>query len=82
MGEVDRFAYLAFDFLDLLLVEYMVEIRQFCGLVVASELNCWESKFTLFHVVVDLLVEVLAHVCFKDHRKVIAEPFSGAPGLA
>ena len=76
VGEVDRFSDLFFDSLNLFLVKYVAQIRYFGRRIVARELNRWESKFSLLHVVVDLLVKVLAHVCLKDDRKVITEPLT------
>ena len=81
VGEVDGSADVLFDLLDLLLIEDVVQTVYLGGRVVAIELDSWEGKFTLFHVVVDLLVKVLAHVCLKDDREVVSVPVAIAARL-
>ena len=81
VGEVDGSADVLFNLLDLLLIEDVVQTVYLGGRVVAIELDSWEGKFTLFHVVVDLLVKVLAHVCLKDDREVVSVPVAIAARL-
>ena len=81
MGEVDGSADVLLDLLDLLLIEDVVQTVYLGGRVVAIKLDSWESKFILLHVVVDLLIKVLAHVCLKDDREVIAVPVAIATRL-
>ena len=81
VGEVDGSADVLFDLLDLLLIEDVVQTIYLGGSVIAIKLDSWESEFTLFHVVVDLLVEVLAHVCLKDDWEMIAVPVAIAARL-
>ena len=81
VGEVNGFADVLFDLLDLLLVEDVVQTVYLGGRVVAIKFDSWEGKFTLLHVVVDLLVKVLAHVCLKDDREVVPVPVAIAARL-
>jgi len=60
----------------LVLVENMAQIVLLCYLIITCELDCWKSEFRLLHVVVYSLIEVLTHVSFENHRKMVAEPLA------
>jgi hypothetical protein len=45
-------------------------------IIIARELHSRESELSLLHVIIDGLVEVLAHVGLKYHREVVPEPFT------
>lgn len=69
------------DLLQLVLVEDVAEVSQLGRRLVPFKLQCWESELTLLHIVVDLLVEILTHVCLKDDWEVVSEPFSVAASV-
>lgn len=74
--EVDRLTIALDHFLVLVVV---VDVREFAlDLAVgkASPFYSWESHLILLHVVVDVLVEVLAHVCLHDYREVVSIPLA------
>ena len=74
MRVVDRTAAALLYLFQLVLVENVVQVRLLNRQVITSELNRWESELRLLHVVVNLLVEILAHVRLKDHWKMISIP--------
>lgn len=81
MREVNGAAALRFYRLEVLLVEDVGDFCHFSGGVIASELNGRESDLRLLHIIVNLLVEILRHVCLDDNREVIAVPFTRAARL-
>lgn len=56
----------------------MVQFSYLSRLIITFELYCWESELTLLHIVVDLLIEIVAHICLEDDREMISEPYSVA----
>jgi hypothetical protein len=48
---------------------------------IALEFNGWESHFTLLHIVVDGLIEILAHVSFENNGEVVPVPLTLCSGL-
>jgi len=76
MCEVDRLAYCLKHLIYLICVE---DVRQVCllgDLFESCPLHGRECELTLLHVVVNCLIEVLAHVSFKDHWEVVSIPIS------
>ena len=78
MREVNRFATFRLDFFHLFLIKNVTQVCRLCGHFVSTEFNRWESELGLLHVVVDLLVEVLAHISLKDDGEVVSEPLAVA----
>ena len=74
MRVVDRATAALLDLFQLVFVENVVQVRLLNRQVITSKLNRWESELRLLHVVVDLLVEILAHVRLKNHWKMISIP--------
>ena len=81
MRVVDRASAALLYLFQLVFVENVVQVRLLNRQVITSELNRWESELRLFHVVVNLLVEILAHVRLKDHWKMISIPLSLASSV-
>ena len=81
MVEVNRFATCHFDFINLIFVKDVSKHMLLCRSVVPVELYRWESELALLHVVVDLLVEVLAHVRLKNDWEVVPVPLAFAASL-
>lgn len=81
MSEVDRTATTLLDFFDLVFVEDLMQVYLLSCAVVAEEFNRRESELRLLHIVVDLLVEVLAHVRLKNHREVVPVPVAVAASI-
>lgn len=50
-------------------------------IIVPVELNRWESELRLLHVVIDLFVEVVAHVGLENHREMVSVPLALTPSL-
>lgn len=74
MCEVDRFANSVNHLVYLVCV---IDVRQVCllgDLFEPGPLHGRERELRLLHVVVNCLIEVLAHVCFKDHWEVVSIP--------
>jgi hypothetical protein len=81
VGEVDRPASNILNLFDLVFVENVVQGGRLGGRFISVELDRWESELWLLHVVVNLLVEVLAHVGLKNHWEVVSVPVSLAASL-
>ena len=45
-------------------------------MTIAGEFKSWEVHLVLLHIVVDCLIEVLAHMSLEDDGKVISEPLA------
>ena len=79
--EVDRLTVALGHFFVLVVV---VDVREFVldlRVRKAGPFYSRESHLVLLHVVVDVLVEVLAHICLHDYREVISIPISLSSGV-
>ena len=78
MSEVDRATTSLQYLIQLVLVKNVIKFRSFRTHLVPIKLYRRESELILFHVVIDLLIEILAHIGLKDHREVVTVPFTAA----
>ena len=65
----------------LLLDKYVSQAARHGARGKTAKLNRWEGELALLHICIDLLIEVLAHVCFENHREVIPIPRALVPCL-
>ena len=69
------------DLCHLVLIKNVFEAFGNCLLIVSCKLKCREHEFRLLHIVINSLIEVLAHVSFENDWEVISEPLALRAGI-
>ena len=81
MSEVDWFSACSLDLFYLVFVEDMTKISILGLHFISLKLHGRESELTLLHVVIDLFIKVLTHICLKNNWEMIPEPLAIAASI-